>query len=70
MTAINVVILMESSMQGTALTNSDNVLHSCFPDDPVVEFKNQGIACILTGSLQLIVPDDIYLFKISIIISS
>ncbi|KAJ1974622.1 DNA helicase mcm9 [Dimargaris xerosporica] len=39
--AVTVIVLMETSMQGSMLLDNTNILHSAFPDDPEEDYFNQ-----------------------------
>jgi DNA helicase MCM9 len=42
--AVVAVSLVESSMQGSALTGSTDALHTAFPNNPMEEYRVQGEA--------------------------
>ncbi|XP_023231500.1 DNA helicase MCM9-like [Centruroides sculpturatus] len=52
--AVNTVIIMESSMQSSAIIDGLDVLHTTFPADPELEYKNQ-----VKSVLQYLGLDDI-----------
>lgn len=43
MDAIVAITLMECSLSKTSFFGSVNILHTSFPEDPEVEYLNQGL---------------------------